>query len=61
MGILKLAEIESREGGMDMKSLEVRNTFCLFEVRRVVCALSAAIGMLLVCIPLHSQGNAGRI
>jgi hypothetical protein len=33
----------------------------LFEVRRVVCVQSATIGMLLVCIPLLSQGNAGRI
>jgi hypothetical protein len=39
----------------------VRNTFRLFEARRVVCVLSASIGMVLVGIPVLSQGNAGRI
>ena len=59
--IFKLAGIESREGGMDTKSLEVRNTFRLLEVRRVVCVLRASTGMLLVRIPVLSQGAAGRI
>ena len=44
-----------------MKSLEVRNTFRLLEVRRVVCVLRASTGMLLVHIPVLSQGAAGRL
>jgi len=59
--VLKLAGIESRDGGMDTKSIEVRNTFRLLELRRVVCVLSASTGLLLVRIPVLSQGAAGRI
>ena len=43
---------------MDTKALEVRNTFRLLEVRRVVCVLRASTGMLLVRIPVLSQGVA---
>jgi len=57
----KLAGIESREGGTDTKSLEVRNTFRLLDVRRVVCVLRESTGMLLVRIPVLSQGVADRI
>jgi hypothetical protein len=51
--------IESREGGMDTKFPGVRNTFRLSEVRRVVCVLSASIGMVSVGIPVLSQGQCG--
>ena len=46
---------------MDTKSLDVKITFRLLEVRRVVCVLRASTGMLLVRIPVLSQGTADRI
>jgi hypothetical protein len=46
---------------MDTIFPEVRNTFRLFEVRRVVCVLSARTGMLLVRIPVLAQCAADRI
>ena len=44
-----------------MKSFEAAEPNGLAGVMRVVCVLSVTFGMLFLCIPLFSQGTAGKI